>query len=325
MNSRTTSALFRVLVIAMLLVSLPASAFRLFQTPDTGQVDNNSNISVVTCNDPGGFLHWNTLDIEWRLNEANQGSGKATALRNSLETWNDVTDAGHVLSYGWTTTGGLGMDGTNTVLWGSSGLCVGDCLATTILIVQAGQVIVESDILFRNDRTWNTNGTDWDTQATLTHELGHTLGIAHTNLTTTPRPTMWGFIEGTGARTLHDDDRDALRCAYDRYHPCTGPPAAPTYISGPNTDLCQGTTEVYWTGHIPGADSYRWEIVGTWFTSTTNTNQVSLNGNLFPPGHYQIRVRAQNDCGNSAWRNANLIIRSSSDPICGGCSGRLCF
>ncbi len=134
--------------------------------------------------------------------------------------------------------------------------------------------------------------------------------------------SFWNEI---GWRSLHEDDRDALRCAYDRYHPCTGPPATPSYISGPNQDLCQGATETYMTGHIPGADRYRWEVVGTFFSATTSNNEVSLPGMTFTPGFYQIRVRAQNDCGSSAWRNANLIVRANSDPICGGCSGRFCF
>ncbi|MEM8959949.1 MAG: matrixin family metalloprotease [Acidobacteriota bacterium] len=327
MSRRTilTLCMSLTLAVTLLAAATPAHGFRLLQTPDTGQVDNDSTINAVTCTDAGGFLHWNTLDIEWRLNEANQGSGKVISLRNALETWNDVTDAGHVLSYGWTTTAGFGMDGINTVLWDTDDLCTGSCIATTILIVQAGQVVVESDILFRDDRTWTTNGGTFDTQAVLTHELGHSLGIAHTNVTTTPRPTMWAFYDGIGGRTLHEDDRDALRCAYDRYHPCTAAPARPAFISGPNNDLCQGATEIYFTDHIPGAETYRWEVVGHWFNRTTSNPEVSISGHYFTPGTYQLRVRAQNDCGNSAWHTVTIFVLSNTSPACGGCSGRFCF
>ena len=159
----------------------------------------------------------------------------------------------------------------------------------------------------------------------LTHELGHALGIHHSEVTTSALPTMHTFYFGTGARTLHVDDMDALRCAFDRYHACAAAPATPSYISASgNQDLCQGSTDTYSTNHVPGATAYQWQVVGTPFNQTTNNNEVVLNGNTFAPGNYTIRVRAQNACGSSGWRNANLRVLSFSE-CSGGCQGRLCF
>jgi hypothetical protein len=310
------------LMLSLFVATDTAFAFRMIQNTDTGQVTAGA---AVTCNDAGGFAHWNTLDIDWRINQANQGIDKVTPLRNALDSWTEVTEAGHVLNYDWTTNAGFAVDNINTVLWDTDGACTGTCIALTALVLQAGQVIVEADILMRNDLTWTTNGAQFDTEAVLAHELGHSLGIHHTDVTTTPRPTMWWQYFGSGARSLHNDDREALRCAYDRYHPCTAPPATPAYITGPNHDLCQGATEIYQTPHVPGADTYRWEIVGQPFAWTTTTNQVSISGYLLSPGAYTLRVRAQNDCGNSAWRSATIFVLSNTDPACGGCSGRFCF
>lgn len=107
--------------------------------------------------------------------------------------------------------------------------------------------------------------------------------------------------------------------------PCTAAPARPAYITGPNNDLCQGATETYQTPAVPDTDTYRWEVVGQPFVRTTTTNQVSISGHYFAPGAHTLRVRAQNGCGNSAWRSATIFVLSNSDPACGGCSGRFCF
>ena len=83
---------------------------------------------------------------------------------------------------------------------------------------------------------WNTNGTDTDVQAIATHELGHTMGIHHTELNRKrPRPTMYASYFGTDARTLEDDDRAALACVWKRYPPLALDPLAvdPAPAPGP--------------------------------------------------------------------------------------------
>ena len=173
--------------------------------------------AAVTCSATGGFAHWNIRSISWFHNTANQGSGKAAALQAAMASWTNVTSADHVLTYAGTTTAGFSTDGRNTLLWASGNGCTGSCLALTALVLQSGQVIVETDITFNNSVTWATSGGDFDTQAVAAHELGHTLGIHHTNLTSTPRPTMYATYFGTGGRSLESDDQQALQCAESRY------------------------------------------------------------------------------------------------------------
>jgi hypothetical protein len=128
-----------------------------------------------------------------------------------------VASANHVLNYAGTTTAGFTTDGRNTFLWASGNGCTGSCLAITALVLQSGQVIVETDISFNNSYSWKTDGTDYDVQSVAAHELGHSLGIHHTEVTSTPRPTMYASYFGTTGRTLETDDQAALQCSESRY------------------------------------------------------------------------------------------------------------
>jgi Matrixin len=198
----------------LLAAAVPAHAFRMIQNTSVGRVSAGA---AVPCNSAGGFTHWNIRNINWYLNTANQGSGKSAALTAAMNVWTNVSSANHVLTYAGTTTSGWSTDGRNTVLWASGNGCTGSCLAITALVLQSGQVIVETDISFNNTRAWNTNGADFDVQAVAAHEFGHALGIHHTELTSTPRPTMYASYFGTDGRSLTSDDTAALQCAESRY------------------------------------------------------------------------------------------------------------
>lgn len=231
-------------VAGMLASATPAAAYRMIQNNSTGRViDGNA----VTCENSGGFAHWDDPDIRWYHNTAGQGSGKASALQAAMQAWTNVLSASHVLTYNGTTSSGWATDNRNTILWASGNGCTGNCLALTALVLQSGQVIVESDITFNADENWTTNGSDFDTQAVATHELGHTLGIHHTNVTSSPRPTMSMFYEdyGVGGRSLEWDDESALQCAERKYFACTIDPDC--------EDDCWGEWASCWD---PGLDAY---------------------------------------------------------------------
>ncbi|HYH44965.1 MAG TPA: matrixin family metalloprotease [Thermoanaerobaculia bacterium] len=212
----TTKTLSRIAVLALVTAAsvAPAHAFRMIQNTSVGRVSAGA---AVSCNSAGGFAHWNIRNINWFLNTANQGSNKASAIQAALNVWTNVSSANHVLTYGGTTTAGFSTDGRNTVVFQTGNGCSGSCLAITALVLQSGQVIVETDVSFSNSRTWSTSGADFDTQAVAAHEFGHALGIHHTELSSSPRPTMYASYFGTDGRSLASDDNAALQCAESRY------------------------------------------------------------------------------------------------------------
>lgn len=196
-----------------------AYAFRMIQNTNAIRT---STAFRVTCDDPVGFTHRTMSTIGWRINPAGQGGkpGVLTAVQNAIGTWNQVPGSGYAMGYEGTTGAGFATDGLNTALWSLGNGCTGGCLAITALVLGPGQQILEADISFNDAVTWGTGGSDYDVQAIASHELGHSMGIHHTEITRKRnRPTMYASYFGTDGRTLEDDDRAALACAYDRYPP----------------------------------------------------------------------------------------------------------
>lgn len=205
------------IVLAVGLASTEALAFRMIQNTSVGRFSSGA---LVTCDATGGFVHWNNANIAFAHNTANQGSGKTTSIQNALASWTNVSGASHNLSYSGTTNAGFVTDGVNTLLWANGNGCTGSCLAITALVLASGQVITETDISFNNAVTWTTNGNNYDTEAVAAHELGHCMGIHHTNINKpNNRPTMYATYFGSAGRTLESDDQQALQCAQNRYPP----------------------------------------------------------------------------------------------------------
>lgn len=194
--------------------AVPSHAYRMMQNTSTGRI---GSYTPVTCDAPGGFMHWSQPNISWYHNTSGQGAGKASALQTAMNSWTAVNNALHTLTYAGTTTAGFVTDGRNTLVWGTNAGCTSTCLALTALVLQPGQVIVESDVIFNAGYSWQTNGSDYDVQAAAAHELGHSLGIGHTNVTSSPLPTMYAGYFGTDQRSLAGDDWGALQCAQNRY------------------------------------------------------------------------------------------------------------
>lgn len=195
--------------------------------------------------------------VLYRIDAAGDQKIGANASRNAvldaLAAWTDVPTASIVMQDGGAVTGSpsAGCDGKNTIVFndpsssvsdpsGCSGiLAVGGYCASGASRTVNGVVfhqIVEGDITVNNG--WSACGF-WNATnlaEVMTHELGHTIGLAHS---TDATATMYAYahFDGRGA-SLSPDDEAGVTFIYpmsDGPAPTATPSPTPTPV-GPDAD-----------------------------------------------------------------------------------------
>lgn len=247
--------------------AMPAHAYKMMYTGSTGRT---MSYTPAVCDNINGFMHWNARTINWYHNTNGQGAGKATPLQAAMTAWNNVSTSDFVLQYaGTTTTAGFSTDGVNSLSWGTDSVCdTNACHAITALVVQSGQVIIESDILFNSNPTLNlqwvtsapydpcaepdrTNNRV-DIQGVATHEFGHSIGLGHplSSESSFATATMGAVSCHSDARTLESDDIAGLECMENRY------PYSPSYEGYFEQATCQTISGWAWNANRPNAPSF---------------------------------------------------------------------
>ena len=178
----------------------------------------------------GNYLRWRPEDIPvdykistWWLPDAIEPVG---AVYAGYKTWEDVESASVSFNYQGTTTDEHAPDepdGENVIGWNAD-LYAYDyyydyALAVAWMLWYNTETfqIDESDIIFNIYYQWTTTGETgkFDIQGTVTHEVGHLLGLDDLYSLTDSSSTMYGYTsDGRESRTLDQDDIDGITILY---------------------------------------------------------------------------------------------------------------
>ena len=220
----------RLFVIIILLLSVnysySSNSEKYLSCPGSATQTTNFNTKYMGGTD---LIHWTNFLVHWRLNINGAGDGLSfsetqTALNNAFNTWENVTTSNISFQYDGGTNNTWAVDNINVIYWAEEGDPIYDSTkqilhyALTYITVNSNQEIIDVDIVFTgldNKVTWNIDGTDTDLQSIATHEIGHMIGLAHTE-NNEGSPTMYGdeFVKGISWRTIEFLDKVGVSFLY---------------------------------------------------------------------------------------------------------------
>ncbi len=176
--------------------------------------------------DNGAGLHWRVNEVHYRINENGSADiddgSDFTAVKVSFDTWQAIDCLPLTFMYlgptddtrvGFDESAGVGRDclviwRERPGEWSQAGHSGSVLALTSVTYERDTGVIVDADIELNGvDHSFATDGdlNRWDIQNTVTHEVGHLLGLGHSR---DPEATMFATArEGeTKKRELSEDD-----------------------------------------------------------------------------------------------------------------------
>ncbi len=245
----------------------------------------------------------------WFSNGTNDinGDDERTAIRSAMDIWQNQTDIKFLEV----------CDSDNAdiiILWGTGDHGdsspfngVGGTLAHGFYPPPNGSHA--GDIHFDDAETWTTatrSNSDQpiDLITIAAHELGHSLGLAHS---TVSNALMYAYYFSSH-RYLDQDDIDGIRSIY-------GNPGTYDFISCPSVVCSSGN--IFSVNDLPAVDSIIWSIgPGLTIFSGQNTNSpvIKATGNC----NTWVSVRLVNDCGSITLPQKTIFAGAPYTPIING-------
>lgn len=280
--------------------------------------------------DGGGSVGWRT-HFRGQEGLADGGMGR---FRSALDTWSDDPNSGIALDFlGLTDSenGLAGVDGLNTLLFGDPHDQIPGTVTDAGLLALGGpwfrcelqehqgelfHPIIEADIVTQDGLEVYLAASPDPRRAAeeiFAHELGHTLGFAHTE---NPEALMYAIAhdDGRGA-ALDVDDLGAAFSFYGDGEPLLVP-AAPAGLAA--TAVFATTVQLAWSDLSATESNFRLErrrggeafvpiaAVAAGVASYFDTG-------LTPETAYSYRIRAQNAAGASGY-SAEVEVTTTADP-----------
>ncbi|MGD1046102.1 MAG: right-handed parallel beta-helix repeat-containing protein [Bacteroidota bacterium] len=297
----------KILFVALLILGIFCNTYSHKLMQITGGAGSYNAAALVTPkygDTRHNFVHWEsatTIPISTNQNGAGDGitaTDTKTVVMTATQAWQNVSTAYINFSDANFTSHTLNSaDGLNTVYWAEAGdpawgvwLVPDDPdyspMAITVVTVNANQELLDVDIIMNGrDIVWKI-GSDYDIQSTVTHELGHLLGIQHSDLdmwdggvtcssaSNSAVPTMYAGYIGLDKRSLEADDKEAVTFLYPQS--TFTPPATPTLNTPANNEsnVLTGPVPLNWNA-VSGATSYYIEVFSDWQGHVINKSGIT--------------------------------------------------
>ena len=169
---------------------------------------------------------WPTLPVPYEINQnSSQELGNQSTInviQASYQSWTSPGCSAYRVQYrGTTSNSWTSGDGVNTHIWIYSSnqrppeLGGQETIGVTLSLYR-GMDLVDGDIIYNGiDHSWTTQASragEVDAQSIITHEVGHQLGLGHSNINAATMYASYGG--GEGPRSLHPDDVEAVCSLY---------------------------------------------------------------------------------------------------------------
>jgi hypothetical protein len=179
---------------------------------------------TVNSNDQGEELNWGDTQIGWTLNTTGEHRLDLAELLVAIEgasgQWNGVEDSRVELAYlGPSTVSSADYtDGQNAIFFENDWELDPSLLAVTyVWSLEDGTITAFDMAVNTSDHSWSTEGSTNtnDLHNTVTHEFGHALGLAHSDI---DDASMYeSTFEGeTTKRDISTDDEHGMRYLYSQ-------------------------------------------------------------------------------------------------------------
>ena len=200
-----------------------------------GPITTSKSSSNKMARSPN-YIRWQNPNISWALNE-NGCCAKENisiqdlenAVQNGFYNWDTISTANVNFNYNGITENSYGNDGQNTIYWAEENDPAFDnggplaelgsgILAVTIITINEYEDIIDADIVFNGkDHSWKVDNSDPDIWAVTSHEVGHLLGLFHSdniNVPVSDLPTMTYYYTSLYSRDVTFDDRVGVSFLY---------------------------------------------------------------------------------------------------------------
>lgn len=208
-------------------------------------------IVFLVINHPKAYVYnghkWAANGMTYKINTASFTCCDANEVINDVSlaanAWSNQTQANFKFTYGGTTTdAGMVNDGTNAIFAVAGTSPYGYVAETNWWYDGTGNLVDSDTRVFLGAVTWVTSATactgseEWIYQI-MTHELGHALTLAHSDIATATMHSGINYCDNT-ENSLDPDDILAIETVYGRITsvdptPSPSPSPTPTPVPSP--------------------------------------------------------------------------------------------